>query len=1378
MQNVECRTYEVRSAERGVGNPLSRTTHHAPCTRPPTPHSAHRTPHSEQGVALVITLVLLSIITFMAVAFLVVSHSQHGSVVNETDQAVARLATEAGRERALAQLITPILASTNEFNYGLLVSANYINPGGFISGNSNPTNVNYFDTRGAFLKPGPPNYDLEQNLANLLFDPRPPVFIVTNALAVKSNEFRSYLDLNRNGRDDLNGLQPVIVRNAAGALGYVSAKDGSFIQYQPSPPPGVVNNYFVGDPEWIGVLRHPEYPHSADNPFVARYAYIALPVGQSLDLNVIHNDAKRLDFNKGFDGFLRNQGALTAEINLAAFLADLNTNFWPSYTYNPVRVANGAVTENPSTAQNAGIAFEDASALLRYRYNGSLNSMASVQTLLPNAVNAFGRDYIDGYSAGPVMLGTWWPPLNPPQPSIDRDIPRMAVPWASADNPSHFYTSQDLFDQSKTRLPGSPPKAFSFSDRLTMAGTNLDSYNSYTFYRLLSQLGTDSGPEPGGKMNLNYCNVDTNGYVVPNAATNFVPWTNAAQFFTNAAIRLLTDAGYTVGLPGSTSNVLVLTTKLVNGTYIPITNLSIPIYPTNLYTPSVHRILQLAANIYDATTNRADLTTYPYLPTVFRPVFTNTAAAGGKGGGSSFISIVGYQELTDASIAYNLALPHDLTDPSDRVVKQFDMVYGIPLVIGAKKGFPNFNKLAMQTMVQVTRKLQFHRPGTSTSANVNEIDQMFVLGISNAIGVEAWNSYATPYPRKIQLVVWPDVSVLVTNLETKRWLNPPPVLSRWRLYPTPVTTNIAEYAWSGYNQTFPQASFQIPINTNLVFMPNMTYRTSADRFVALTNDFERQVGTTNFHVPHWSVKLKPRLRFAMVDTTINPNRIVDYVDLAADTDLDLTTALMSGGACNTPYNVDGSNGGMWCTNRDGTLDSIPTYGIRNQLEASLGHVAANWNASTHEFPAGMSKDEAVAFFKGQFTPGYLRSSNTFSTPFQPFRDMYMITSWQANDPLVHYTVADLTDLVRTNFMVDQLDPPPTQVGQVNRRYEPWGGNPLAGSTSPVKFDMTVKDPLMLRSDNWDFPTNKFPNVGWLGRVHRGTPWQTVYLKSFGVPNYPNWLKNWQTWTGNGQVVTNTGQLSFYLVGPNALANDAFFSQPTNDWHLLDLFTAALNDNATRGQLSVNQTNLAAWSAVLSGVMVFTNNLDANGNPIVDAVGNPVPGWVPIQPAGTYDPTYLTNWPPISRLINGVNIARFKSNPRHVFTRMSDLLATPELTTASPFLNTNNTPTLKNSGLNDAAYERLPQQIAGLLKADPVPRFVVYSFGQTLKPESTRAIVKSGPFAGICTNYQIVAESVTRTVVRFEGLQPNRGVFPPAITNLHPIIESFNVLSAD
>jgi hypothetical protein len=149
-----------------------------------------------------------------------------------------------------------------------------------------------------------------------------------------------------------------------------------------------------------------------------------------------------------------------------------------------------------------------------------------------------------------------------------------------------------------------------------------------------------------------------------------------------------------------------------------------------------------------------------------------------------------------------------------------------------------------------------------------------------------------------------------------------------------------------------------------------------------------------------------------------------------------------------------------------------------------------------------------------------------------------------------------------------------------------------------------------------------------------------------------------------------------------------------------------------------------------------------------------------------------------RIVNAINIARYNSNPRHVFSRLSDILATPELTTASPFLNTNNPPSLLNSGLNDAAYERLPQQIAGLLKADSVPRFVIYAFGQTLKPESTRAIVKSGPFAGLCTNYQIVAEAATRTVVRFEGVQPYLGANPPAIINLHPVIESSNVLPPD
>jgi hypothetical protein len=247
----------------------------------------------------------------------------------------------------------------------------------------------------------------------------------------------------------------------------------------------------------------------------------------------------------------------------------------------------------------------------------------------------------------------------------------------------------------------------------------------------------------------------------------------------------------------------------------------IQVYPTNQYTPSIHRLLQVTANLYDAATNRTT-TGYPYLPTVFRPVF---AGPGPQGGNEVYIS--GYSEVTAAdtpNLAFNW-LCRDLSDPYDFAAFKptTDMVYGIPLIIGAKMGFPSFNKLAMQTQVQVTRRLQFHRPDGSTTASVNEIDQMYVVGISNVLGVEAWNSYAANFSRAVQMVVWPDISVILTNRDTGKWLNTPPLLSRWRLYPNPVTTNIAANMWLGYAswESPPSFDFQIPLVTNIVFLPNM-----------------------------------------------------------------------------------------------------------------------------------------------------------------------------------------------------------------------------------------------------------------------------------------------------------------------------------------------------------------------------------------------------------------------------------------------------------------------------------------------------------------------------------------------------------------------------
>ncbi|MCX6924612.1 MAG: hypothetical protein NT154_15560, partial [Verrucomicrobia bacterium] len=741
-----------------------------------------------------VTLLLLSIITFMAVTFLVVSRSQKGSVATERDQAIARLAADMGLERAKAELIAPILAFTNEFNYGLLVSTNYVRSGGFVTGTtvSDPFNVSYVDTGGNPLKSGPPNYDLERNIANLLYNPRPPVFIA-NRLFANSSEFRYYLDLNRNGRYDTNGFWPVI------------GDDGL---------PLNVTNFFVGDPEWIGSLERPEFLHSADNKFINRYAFIAIPAGNTLDLNTIHNQAatpqKRVLNASGRD-YMRDQGVGTWEINLAAFFRDLNTNYlaWGGLYGDGFDMTTG------SFFPPQGNAFADAGSLLSYRYAKSVN-LASVFTLLPLGQGAFRNDGIDGYTTAIQLNSSGF--------ITDPDRTLTTLPWPGADNPNHFFTTQELFDESKTApwvTPANLPSTITFTKRLLMAGARTNSYDRYTYYRLLQQLGTDSAPEPPGKLNLNYCNVDTNGYVVPNMATNFIPWI-PEQFFTNAAIRLLANAGYSAGF--GPTNLLVVNNR-------GITNLQIQIWPNNFYTPSVHRLLQLAANIYDAsnvrTNNGAVMTT---LPSVFRPVFTTL-------NNGSQVFIVGYQAVGTATGPGGfLNLPVlDLSLAKDRstIRSANQMVWGVPLVIGAKKGLPNFNKFAMQTHVQVTRKVQYHRPGTSTSAPVNEIDQMFVVGISNVFGVEAWNSYGATFPRSLSMVVIPDLTVALTNLETRKLLNP----GTWRYVPAVVATNIAKNVWPGYNPERESYSFIMPLATasgvpfaNHLFLSNSVYRASLDTF--------------------------------------------------------------------------------------------------------------------------------------------------------------------------------------------------------------------------------------------------------------------------------------------------------------------------------------------------------------------------------------------------------------------------------------------------------------------------------------------------------------------------------------------------------------------
>src|SRR6185503_3240437 len=130
-----------------------------------------------------------------------------------------------------------------------------------------------------------------------------------------------------------------------------------------------------------------------------------------------------------------------------------------------------------------------------------------------------------------------------------------------------------------------------------------------------------------------------------------------------------------------------------------------------------------------------------------------------------------------------------------------------------------------------------------------------------------------------------------------------------------------------------------------------------------------------------------------------------------------------------------------------------------------------------------------------------------------------------------------------------------------------------------------------------------------------------------------------------------------------------------------------------------------------------------------------------------------------------------------------------LTIGSPFFASFD-PSIKQSvqfSLMDSDYERIPQQILSLVKLGE-PRFVVYAWGQSLKParrnpeDTGPSIVTSGPDRGLCRNYQITGEMATRAVIRIE-FDRITNPFSPQYNQLdysrpHAVVESFNILPVE
>ncbi|MDA7915763.1 hypothetical protein N9B94_00840 [Verrucomicrobia bacterium] len=1297
-------------------------------------------PKKEEGIALISTLLMLSMVTFVAVAFLSLSRRERATVTVVKNITDARMMADTAKDRAISDIMSDLISQTNRFRYDIRNSRFYQRPGGFVSGEVSPTNANFSYSGGVRLD----SADLLINIGNLFFDPRVPVVVDLDGDR-RGDEFRHYLDFNRNGRFEWTGTFEG-TNNAGAPLGY--------------------QERFFGDPQWIGVLEQPDRVHSKTNKFVGRYSYIAIPISKTLDLNTIHNNGKQISNSQ--EGFTRNHGVGPWEIDLAGFLAELNTNGWD-------RTGFDYIYETNSGFSSSGDAFRHAHLLSSHRYNSGTNTtpdygrLATLEDVFGSAGGGLlALDHMDQLGSGDQAYGGKYYP---------EDGNAVDIPWFGAPKPWPYFDVQELFETNAFT------EYHPFTERMEDMMDNTAHHDRYTYYRMISQIGTGTAPDirPPSKFNLNYRNV------FPEWETNLVSWTNdPIELFTLIADTLL---------------------KKRFGLSITDDRFLVPVYDPNdadsYYHQGIHQSLQLAANIYDAISGEknpswdyfgsysgservvheglvyqavgsppanvrpyaahASWTLIPHAPTIFRPLLHHDST-------NDIVYIRSYQVETNLDFLTEQWLT--LRYPSDRTLLATmtnSLAYGVPIVIGAKKGLPAFSGLDHGVSMSLTRKLEVMSDVTDTNLFVmTNLNQKLLLSANNVSKLLAWNSYTQAYPNPVRIVGQLTMNAVVkdalSNIVTE--------VSTW------TSQNLFSDTKTFVGRDYYQKLF--PINS---LITNATYKTNSPFLVSVgPEDYQNP---SYFPSHEFTYESTNQLYFYMFDTVtdslidfVSFDNIVVNINLADSVDA-LPPEIQEMWDMNKGQNVVDASPLQMRTNLPVAIATNIPAGVWKQIGFSAGlqiyqgEISQYWNPP--DFNGVNQRNRDIAQFRRYVslpssvygTPRTILSfTNEIQAGYSPTIVIRTNVALHVNDPLVHYTLDDLSlrsnpqpgfrpDEVPelwnyTNFLQEtRIDP----TYPFNLGYDPWGGGFQTNMLTEhqIQFDdfnPAIKDPGVRWSDDWNFPVSGLGNVGWLGRVHRGSPWQTIYMKA-GVVN----MNVWNDWA------------SPWVSG---LTNASVY-HPTSDWSLFDMFVAYPSRAANAGVLSVNQTNYAAWSAVLSSVTVLSNKVD---DAVYDWNNNRKQFW------GARQFTNILIEPTSDQMRTNLNaIARVRrAKSGGVFTSVGDILSVPELTTGgnglgltfSPYLQIGNTlvedlyqtpidRVMTNYsyqqmfGLTDEAYEAIPQQIMSLLKLEDYPRYSVYFYGQALKPAPRSIYLIPGPYKGICTNYQIIGEYAAKADVRIDGV---------------------------
>lgn len=716
-----------------------------------------------------------------------------------------------------------------------------------------------------------------------------------------------------------------------------------------------------------------------------------------------------------------------------------------------------------------------------------------------------------------------------------------------------------------------------------------------------------------------------------NTTGAITPPTDAAGFFTNVANRLLRSE---LNLPLN----------------------HIQIFPTNQYSPALQRLLRVTANLFEATGTN-------YFPTVYRPQF----AADSTNSPANFY-IVGYEQVDGTDFMkqpwYTLdSLVDVLTNPPVSVLVSgsatnylYDInVYDIPVIIGAKKGHPAFNKIAVETIVSVARKLFFVKDSASDRfPKVGGTNQMFIIGITNTFAIQAWNSYSQSYPiegRQVMVWVSNGISSALQFDQVSASTNLGVVTAR----------SINSGQWTGYQQNLGNNQFSFSVfYTNFPALPDSVLHPSrTPPFEPVNGPSTYDNEFTNFHGAI-SLLVSNRFNFFIVDATPGESpKLIDAVSLS-----DLTTSLDLAQELSNAVESASSRfvRGVWDFTGLGSINQ----GVNNQIIISLLQPATTQQEWADYAQEGVSNRlytiDRLRSFLGFYPQTYTNfpATNICQAGFTPWTRIRHHKTWEVNDPMVHSTTNDLVlwtnatiALKATEFVNFYTAFTNFQLFTKNEAYRPWRYD----ESNPLATDVSIRDPQVMNSDDWDFPTNQTSLLSCIGQIHRGTPWQTIYLKAAVAPSniwlYPN--------------------------GPaKTLA-----THPTNDWRLVGLLASMFNTNPPSALLSINETNPAAWAAAMDGLTVVSN--------VADLPCCLIP--VSIQ---------ISSNSPQAYAIAGA-LARVRaSRSDQYFHNLGDILATPEFSIQSPWFSYEYP--LGAWALDDFAYEALSRQLLPKLREDPVLQF--------------------------------------------------------------------------